>query len=792
MKKLTFFKSLLFVAVFAAALGACRSDELAMRERSTTEKEVAERADTFSLKLDFPSIGFKSKITAVSDEGGENAGNSEKTTRTALLVKNDGTTQLELNPGEATTMSVLLILRNQDGSKVYVSANNNWNIVKGQELSLDASGIYNFTAVKGASGAPMMTKDDVWYLDAMTGGEWDARANSYIINKNCQVSNHMFSPGEKIVLGKDLIVPFQLGTDAVGRAGERRWGVRMAVANNDRNSSNLAPRLVCIDAAPNFLPYGSLLCMRFRNEMHEKQPGLSTTNDQLYNEKTFTGATYSFLLRALSFESTTSTTGGWIQVNSLSAPSREPLPWHGLTPGGHGYNYSSTYDEPFYQSVKMDKAQDNNSHTGYSMARKEGNKDSKWTPYYYIWMKSIDESRDEALYGSSGLTVRMNLFNATLNMGDAGSRVAFVSKKNHKSGRAYFRDAALRAALSPSPVALLAPNFVFADPQNYGAIRWPAHGMKNSEMSKSRYSYEEMQDQFGRPFNVANPPNANGEILSTNLEWVIPDELTLNGIFPPKMWNINAGSRIDGNRFEKRTEKVRIGGIIYDKMTSYYYREANYTWEQSTGTFNYNTFYALRFVGTPFCEAVRYTAFGKWIYGRGSTPQSTSEATRYVIHTRHLGDIGLRPDDRAGAEKLLREVIGSGRPWNGEPHTNAFWGNFWYPETSRGITIRELNVPGSGATLKTSGFAGPREKHIGYYVGLNLQVAVRDGINSSNKKPHFKSFQIVEGGESQTYEYTTPYSGPNWTWNSRNLYMSVLPVLAPKQYSDPAYVNATR
>lgn len=144
MRKLTYFKSLLFVAAFAAALGACRSDELATKERITTEKEVAERADTFSLKLDFPSIGFKSKITAVSDEGGENAGNSEKATRTALLVKNDGTTQLELNPGEATTMSVLLILRNQDGSKVYVSANNNWNIVKGQELSLDASGIYNF------------------------------------------------------------------------------------------------------------------------------------------------------------------------------------------------------------------------------------------------------------------------------------------------------------------------------------------------------------------------------------------------------------------------------------------------------------------------------------------------------------------------------------------------------------------------------------------------------------------------------------------------------------------------
>ena len=229
MKKLTFFKSLLLVAVFAAALGACRSDELAMRERSTAEKEQTQRADTFSLKLDFPSIGFKSKITAVSDEGGENAGNGEKATRTALLVKNDGTTQLELNTGEATTMSVLLILRNQDGSKVYVSANNNWNIVKGQELSLDASGIYNFTSVKGASGAPTMTKDDVWYLDAMTGGDWDANTKAYNINKSCRIPNKLYKPGEKLVLGKissclanSAQMPWDVRENAVG-ACEWLW-----------------------------------------------------------------------------------------------------------------------------------------------------------------------------------------------------------------------------------------------------------------------------------------------------------------------------------------------------------------------------------------------------------------------------------------------------------------------------------------------------------------------------------------------------------------------------------------
>ena len=266
-KKLTCFNSLLFVALFAATLGACRSDELATKERVTTEKEVVEKADTFSLKLDFPSIDFNNKITAVSDVTVADEAKAEgKNTRAALHVNQDGTTTINLTT-EGGPLRVLLILRNQDGSKVYVSPNNNWSIVSGTKV--EASGIYTFTGVKGATGAPTWKKDDVWFLDAMTGGEWDDKTKAYIINKSCRIPNKMFNPGEKLVLGTDITVPFQLGTDEVANAGERKWGVRMSVANNDRESvGGFAPRLICIDPEPNFLPYGSLLCMRFKNDLH--------------------------------------------------------------------------------------------------------------------------------------------------------------------------------------------------------------------------------------------------------------------------------------------------------------------------------------------------------------------------------------------------------------------------------------------------------------------------------------------------------------------------------------------
>ena len=264
MRKLTYFKSLLFVALLGATLGACHSDELVTRE--VRESEVVEvKADSFSLKLDFPSVNFDSKITAVSEE----AAGERKATRASLAVQNNGTTDIDLSTDGTTAMTVLLILRNQDGSKVYVSPNNQWNLVSGQRTKVEASGIYTFTGVKGATGAPTWKKDDVWFLDAMTGGEWDDKTKAYIINKSCRIPNKMFNPGEKLVLGTDITVPFQLGTDEVANAGERKWGVRMSVANNDRESvGGFAPRLICIDPEPNFLPYGSLLCMRFKNDLH--------------------------------------------------------------------------------------------------------------------------------------------------------------------------------------------------------------------------------------------------------------------------------------------------------------------------------------------------------------------------------------------------------------------------------------------------------------------------------------------------------------------------------------------
>ena len=801
MRKLTYFKSLLFVALLGATLGACHSDELATRE--VREPEAVEvKADSFSLKLDFPSVNFDSKITAVSDDAAgegnvsDDAAGEGKSTRASLAVQNNGTTDIDLSTDGTTAMTVLLILRNQDGSKVYVSPNNQWNLVSGQRTKVEASGIYTFTGVKGATGAPTWKKDDVWFLDAMTGGEWDDKTKAYIINKSCRIPNKMFNPGEKLVLGRDITVPFQLGTDEVGNAGERKWGVRMAVANNDRESvGGFAPRLICIDSEPNFLPYGSLLCMRFKNDLHNINKNLAgAVTDVEYNRFTWRNS-YSYFLRGISIESSTSTTGGWIQVSSLEAPNREPLQWHGLKPDGGAYNFVYQSDPTFLVSTQFANASPTNLSTGYPLFRpNKDNVDSDPTPFYYVWVKSIDESRDNALYSSFGLHVRLNLYNATLNQYGLGDRTAFVSNKNHKTGRAYFRYEKLHGSLIPTPLAFFAPDLAYANNDYGGAITWPDSTLSNTAMSTSRYKLSELQSYFGGEFPVNSNPKVHGVPTATNLKWRVPDKYTVSSVFPPPLDGINIGGRALKEKITEKTEDVRIGGVLYKGVKSYYYRHDQYIDNHSNEEKGYNSYFALRFVGTPFCEAVRYTEYGKWNFaktGGATPPTAVSDSSRFVIHTRHLGNVGINIPNKDAAHAFLSKTVATSRPpYNSKiaPY-NDFWGDFWNPPVQKGISMRIYHVGGSNTAI--SGTTPSRDPRQGYFIGTMFQFAVHNGYYNGNNQ--FGSYQFNASGSVQrSYTWSYPYDEGNWFLARKNGAMSVLPVLSSTEFVDPASVDAAR
>lgn len=804
-KKLTCFKSLLFVAVFAAALGACRSDELAVREPSKS-KEVVEKADTFSLQLDLPSMGFNSKITAVSDVTMADEANAEgKNTRAALHVKQDGTTTINLTT-EGGPLKVLLILRNQDGSKVYVSPNNNWTVVSGTTTKVEASGIYTFTVVKGTGGAPTLNKDDVWYLDAMTGGEWDARTKAYEINKSCSIPNKMFSPGQKLVLGRDITVPFQLGTNDVAGAGERKWGVKMAVANNNRNSSNLSRRLVCIDPNPNFSPYGSLLCMRFRNNTSMIAKNLAGNQDPAFNNRTWQPGHYSFLIRGISVESTSSTPGGWIQVNSLADPDRKPLQWYGFDANGKAYRFDKQTDKPFFKYVKMDGVVDNDYHTGVLLKRgTPGKEDAPWTPYYYVWVKSLDETKSEALYGSAGLAVRLNVYNATLDpattMHDpiVDPRVVITSRKIHHSGRAYFADASISTELGISPLAQTAPALIYQKKVNGHVLNfWPpdiTNGYvthPNSEFSKHRVTYDAIVKDLNNTFDVSPSHPDSPNPVHNNLKWILPTAPMIASVLPPQMNDINVMKYHAGGEWREMRQDVSIAGINLKNTLNYYYNPWEYDWRFSKQDNYYHTYFGLRFVGTPYCTVYRYTLYGKWNDMDQGHGIDYHEHTRFVIQARHLGNI---PEPSQGWKNFMKEVVAAGNaPSDEHPHVNDFWGqDFWNPSVERGITTRILAVPGASTSLSGGRpFANPGDH--ARNIGTWLVLAVNKNGNLNN--PELQTYEIREtqndGKWGKEYTFLNPFSGGASVTRKQNYMLSVFPFLAPETISEPQWLGERR
>ena len=802
-KKLICFKSLLFIAAFCAALGACRSDELVVREVSKP-KAVAEKADTFSLKIDFPTtIHFDGKITATNDVTMADEANAEdKNTRAALHVNQDGTTTINLTTNGGP-LKVFLILRNQDGSKVYVSANNTWNLVSGETTKVEASGKYTFIGVKGATGAPTWTKYEVWYLDAMTGGEWDAAKKAYEINKTCAIPKKMFNAGENVRLGTnmtdgktDIVVPFLLGTDEVAGAGERKWGVRMAVANDNRNSNALIPRLVCIDPQPNFSPYGSLLCMRFRNSIKVATDTHGALSDPVFASQTavIVPSNFSYFLRQVSVESTSSTTGGCIKMDELSAPTRDVLPWHPYKAGITDYVYTANHQTPFKMSTDFDKVEPGKLASGYDLPRGKTEKGvtspGAWTPYYYLWVKSLDESLSGPIDNSDGLKVRCSMYNYTVKpetYSTAGasifSRVFVSSKKVHKTGHAYFANRSLDGEIFMPATFYTAPDILSRHRDHNDVITWPYPDTPNEALAKldekyptgaGRFSFGDFNSYFRgkNHFPVSVFKGSTDKTgTSTNIKWVVPSRMMLRSVFPPTLQDLNAGKKYGVSPAPvKKTETVNINGRIFT-ADSWYYNPWPYDVENSKRDRNYHVFYGLRFVGTPYCEVVRYTLYDLWRPKPKTSSTIIPQNTRFIIHSKHLGDVSFSNAEEIKTffeKEVKSDVVPSPEPApKGIPPYNEFWGDFWHPKPEDNVTMRVFHVTGR---LGLGGSTGSLE--LGRALSL---AAVAAGENGQFEDVH--AYEIFDGGIDDK-----PYDFHGWykDFARRNKgAVSVLPFISP-------------
>lgn len=785
MGKNNFFKSLLFVAVFAAALGACRSDELAVRDQNSSQTAGTQRADSFSVELSLGDVPFESRITAVDDiaKPDEEPSNGEgRATRAALVVGDGGKTTINLTLGKKKDVDVCLILRNGDGSRIAV-ANSTWSAVEGETTKLKTNGQYNFSWVKGSGSA--LSEDETWYLDAMTGGTWDASTKSYNINKDCTLPSKMFNPGEHVELGKHIHVPFSLGTNAWGN--DRKWGVKVYVVNGSREAGSFVPRLVCLDPEPTFSPYGSLLCMRFRNGMGvQNTPNLKL--DPLLNRRRAVPSNFSFVLRKVRVESTSSTTGGCIKVAELGSPNRQILPWHGYRPGGGYYTYTANHQEPFKSENYFDKAKENDKKTGYFLAKGKTNGEAgAWTPYYYLWVKSIDENQTRPLFGSSGLKVSCTMYNYTVRPDELGttgrntsfSRVFVSSKKVHKSSHAYFADRSLDGEIFLPATFYMAPAVLYNHPTR--GFTWPDSIASNKDVAeRSRMSFKEFWSRFGgREDFTVNTYGKNDNVgHDSRIKWIIPSRMMVQSVFPPGIPGINVGAAYKEGKMEKVHEKVSINGRIVE-ADSYYYNPWPYNREQSQQPRNYHVYYAIRFVGTPYCEAVRYTLYGQW-----DAPARVGDipgASRFIFHSKHLGETSFT--DQEAKDFFEQELKSPVQPsYNpppvGTPPSNKFWGDFWHPSPDGDVSMTILH-PGGRFGLFGSGNGA-------IDLGRAITIAAIEGGSMTD----FEHLRTSGCEITDANRVENPYDFRDWNTNRARLVGSkatVVPFMSPIAYDDEPF-----
>ena len=238
-------------------------------------------------------------------------------------------------------------------------------------------------------------------------------------------------------------------------------------------------------------------------------------------------------------------------------------------------------------------------------------------------------------------------------------------------------------------------------------------------------------------------------------------------------------------------EDVSIGGVSLSNTLNYYYNPWEYRLKFSNDDNYYHTYFGLRFVGTPYCTVYRYTLFGKWNDTEGGNSTFFHEHTRFIIQSRHLGNI---PDPPRGWKHFMQTVVAAGNaPSNHNPHVNDFWGtDFWKPSVEKGITTRILAVPGSPVSKGGGPFAGTGTH--AENVGTWLSLAVNKNGNLNN--PELQTYDIRETPKDNYwrhyYTFNNPFSGAAALWNKRNYVLSVFPFLAPVSMDEPQWLGERR
>lgn len=580
-----------------------------------------------------------------------------------------------------------------------------------------------------------------------------ATRNGATINFEASSPQRFYSEGEKFIVGKDINIPFVLGTV---RGAERSPGVPLTLQHNSKtspslynspeynNPENYSFSFKRTNGAA-FYPLGTLFAMRFQNNM-KGLDDLNSLMDPVYwqgSNGNLKMATYNYKINEVRIRSTS--TKGTFNLENRAL---------NFSP-----NEIKTYKFKPQKEVllKLDK---------------------KETPWIYFWQYSQGGAED------SSIEVSLNMLNTTLGI-DNTALVYKAKGSSFKNSHKYYKTIALTRELRLPPLATLAPTFISYHGQN---IAWGNSWESNTRFAEGDGSGADAASKRGiggsynvddlkknnfhllNPFTVRSLVSGDYDKALDKTKWILPRAEALEAYFPPFITGITAASdrfhRVEeGTRTDHR--QVIVNGVrMWDNAL---YRspsnQNDLTGQNQTAGNSIRVFYGIRYIGTQYVSAYRYIEYGKWRPVTGRPDLST--ASRLIIQSRSLPlSAGMKNGnyDEATAKKYLEDVIAK----------NEFWSD---------------NV-GNGTTLSTDNCRDYKPDVIERVLPLTGELLYDGRIQNVGEQTQMWTYPIgvtnysidnlpyfrISNGRSSTY-VPTKVSGIA----SKNFSAMILPILMPGQ-----------
>ncbi len=758
-KKNNLLSRLLFVTLGISFISSCQKEAL------TSAQEITDAQESFSIGIEIDSIPIMPlEAEVVKSKSTED----EHTVQTARALEftvssNSNYPKLVAKDGkDSIPLHLILYSTDYPNDRTFYSKDVVYFHIKNGYISRPTQkvefigGTYRRSDGKTltwklANGELLFNNKDKFRLTALYAP--GATRNGTTINFEATSPQRFFSEGESFVVGKDINIPFVLGTV---RGAERSPGVPLTLQHNGKTSPSLyyspeynKPENYSFSFKRTngaaFYPLGTLFAMRFQNNMK----GLSDLNSQMDpvywqgSNGNLKMATYNYKINEVRIRST-STKGTFNLENRSLNFSPNEIKTYKFTPQKEVL-------------LKLDK---------------------KETPWIYFWQYSQGGAEN------SSIEVSLNMLNTTLGI-DNTALVYRAKGSSFKNSHKYYKTIALTRELRLPPLATLAPTFISYHGQN---IAWGNSWENNAKFAEGDGSGTDAANKRGiggsynandlqknnfyllNPFTVKSLIPGNYSEALAKTKWILPRAEALQAYFPPFITGITAASdryhRVDEGTRTDRREVIVNGVRMWDNAL---YRSPSnkndLTGQNQTAGNSIRVFYGIRYIGTQYVSAYRYIEYGKW---RPSTSGSDlSTASRLIIQSRSLPlSAGLKNGnyDEATARTYLETVISK----------NEFWSDNVGNQTTLSTDncrdykpdVIERILPLTGELLYDG-----RVQHVGEQTQMWIYPIGVTNYSRDNL-PYFR----ISNGRSSTYE---PTKVPGFA--SKNFSAMILPILMPGQ-----------